>query len=266
MSNVGMSNERCQMDLSNYLMTKLPTDQIKRMTSDLAPTGRLRTGINYGNFLLANKDPVSGEPRGIAVELAQEIGRRLNVPVEFVTFETAGRMADAVKTGAWDIAFLANEPERANEISFTAPYLEIEASYLVPAGSPIRSVGEVDRDGLRVAISAKSAYDLFLSRTLAHATLVRTPGMSDSYDLFVAEKLEALAGIKPWLVMTAEKLPGSRVLDGGFMAVQQCIGTPRGRESGATYLREFVEDVKASGFLADLIRRLELRGVSIARS
>jgi polar amino acid transport system substrate-binding protein len=236
------------------------------MTSDLAPTGTLRAGINYGNFLLANRDPVSGEPRGIAVELAREIGRRLNVPIDFVIFETAGRLADAVKNGTWDIAFLANEPERANEISFTAPYLEIEAGYLVPAGSPIRSISEVDRDGVRIAIAEKSAYDLFLSRTLAHATLVRAHGMGGSHELFAGEKLDVLAGIKPWLLMTAEKLPGSRVLDGRFMAVLQCIGTPRGRESGAAYLREFVEDAKASGFLAGLIRTLDLRGVSIAPS
>jgi polar amino acid transport system substrate-binding protein len=234
------------------------------MTSDLAATGKLRAGINYSNFLLATKDPVSGEPRGIAVELAREIARRLNLPIEFVSFETAGRMADAVKTGAWDIAFLANEPQRANEISFTAPYLEIEAAYLVPAGSPIQSITEVDRNGVRIAIAEKSAYDLFLSRTLAQATLLRARGMGGSYELFVTERLDALAGIKPWLLMIAEKLPGSQILDGRFMSVQQCIGTPRGRESGATYLREFVEDVKKSGFLAGLIGKLDLPGVSIA--
>jgi polar amino acid transport system substrate-binding protein len=233
-------------------------------SSDLAPTGKLRTGINYSNFLLANKDPVSAEPHGIAVELAREIARRLNLPIEFVAFETAGGMANAVKTRAWDIAFLADEPERANEISFTPPYLEIDAGYLVPAGSAIQSIAEVDRNGVRIAIAEKSAYDLYLSRTLAHATLLRAHSMGGSYELFVAEKLPVLAGIKPWLLMTAEKLPGSRVLDGRFMAVQQCIGTPRGRNSGATYLREFVEDVKASGFLASLITKLDLRGVSIA--
>src|SRR5260370_33151408 len=114
------------------------------MTSDLAPTGKLRAGINYSNFLLANKDPVGGEPRGIAVELAREIARRLNLLVEFIAFETAGRMADNVKTGAWDIAFLANEPERANEISFTAPDLEIDAGHLLPAGPPLHSITKAD--------------------------------------------------------------------------------------------------------------------------
>src|SRR5437588_682958 len=223
------------------------------MTSELAPAGKLRAGINYSNFLLASKDPASGEPRGIAVELAREIGRRLGVPVEFITFETAGLMADAVKTNAWDIAVLANAPERANEISFTTPYLEIEANYLVPAGSAIRSIADVDGDGVRIAIAHKSAYDLFLSRTLARAALVRAHGMGGSCEVFVAEKLDVLAGIKPWLMTIADRLSGSRILDESFMTVQQCIGIPRGRESGAAYLREFTQDVKASGFLAGTI-------------
>jgi polar amino acid transport system substrate-binding protein len=213
---------------------------------ELAPSGKLRAGINYSNFLLAQKDPISGRPRGIAVDLAREIARRLAVRVEFVTFESAGRMADAVKTGAWDIAFLANEPERANDILFSGSYLEIEAGYLVPDGSPIQTLADVDRDGVRIAIADKSAYHLFLSRTLRHATLVPAQGgMNGSLELFVAQKLDALAGIKPWLAMTAEKLQGSRVLDGRFMAVQQCIGTPKGRDAAARYLREFVEDIKS---------------------
>ena len=212
--------------------------------ADLAPTGKLRAGVNYSNFVLATKDPASGEPRGIAPDLARQIARQLKVPIEFVTFETAGKMADAVTTGAWDIAFLANEPERANEILFTPPYLEIEAGYLVPPGSPIRDFADVDRSGIRIAIAVKSAYDLFLSRTLRHATLVRAPGMPGSYDVFLDQKLDVLAGIKPWLSMLAEKLAGSRILNGRFMSVQQCIGTPRGRETGARFLRGFVGQLK----------------------
>lgn len=190
--------------------------------------------------MLATKDPVSGEPRGVAPDLARRIAARLGVELEFVAFETAGRMADAVSTGAWDIAFLANEPERASEILFTPPYLEIPAGYLVPPSSAIREFSEVDRPGVRIAIALKSAYDLFLSRTLRHASLVRAQGMPASYELFLAQKLDVLAGIKPWLSMMVEKLPGSRVLDGHFMTVQQCIGTPKGREAGAAFLREFL--------------------------
>ena len=232
--------------------------------SELAPTGKLRVGINYGNFLLVNRDPSSGEYRGIAVDLGRELGRRLSVPIELVAFEAAGKMADAVKNGAWDVAFLGNEPARAGEIAFTAAYLEIEAGYLVPAGSPIRAIADVDRDGVRIAVAAKSAYDLYLSRSLQRAKLMRAQGIDASYDLFVKDRLEALAGLKPRLAMDAEKLPGSRVLDGRFTAVQQSIGTPQGRASGASYLREFVEDAKASGFVAGSIKRHAVPGVTVA--
>ena len=232
--------------------------------SELAPTGKLRAGINVQNFLLVNKERVGGEYSGIAVDLGQELGRRLGVPVEFVPFDTAGKLADAVKAGAWDVAFLGNEPARASEIAFSAAYLEIEAGYLVPAGSPIRAIAEVDREGVRVAVSGKSAYDLYLTRNLQRAKLFRAPTVDASYELFVNDKLEVLAGLKPRLVTDAEKLPGSRVLEGRFSAVQQSIGTPQGRAAGAKYLREFAEDAKASGFVAKAIERHAVRGVSVA--
>ena len=171
--------------------------------SDLAPTGTLRVGINRGNFLVVTQDPASGELRGIAVDLARELGRRAGLSVEFITYASAGKMSEAVKTGAWDVAFLGAEPERRNEISFTPAYLEIEATYLVPAGSPIRAIPEVDRDGVRIAVAAKSAYDLYLSRTLQRARLMRAEGIDASFKLFIADKLEALAGLKPRLVADA---------------------------------------------------------------
>src|SRR5205809_2159020 len=232
--------------------------------SELAPTGKLRVGINVQNFLLVNKERSGGEYSGIAVDLGRELGKRLGVPVELVAFETAGKLADAVKTGAWDVAFLGSEPTRANEIAFSAAYLEIEAGYLVPAASPIRTIEDVDREGVRVAVNAKSAYDLYLTRNLQRANLLRAPTVDASYDPFVADKLDALAGLKPRLVMDAEKLPGSRVLEGRFSAVKQSIGTPQGRPSGAKYLREFTEDAKASGFVAKAIERHAVRGVSVA--
>jgi len=206
--------------------------------SDLAPTEKLRVGINYGNILLATRDPVSGDFRGVAVDLAQELGRRVGVRVEFVGYDAAGKMADGAKTEAWDVAFLAAEPARAEEISFTAAYLEIEATYLVPAGSPLRTIADVDREGVRIVVAAKSAYDLFLSRTLQRARLIRAQGTDTAFELFVADKIEVLAGLKPGLVTLAEKLPGSRVLDGRFTAVQQSLGTPKGRDAGAKSLRE----------------------------
>jgi polar amino acid transport system substrate-binding protein len=232
--------------------------------SELAPTGKIRVGINYGNFLLVNKDPASGEYRGIAVDLGRELGRRLGVPVELVAFETAGKLADAAKAGAWDVAFLGNEPQRASEIAFSPAYLEIEAGYLVPAGSPIRSMAEVDREGVRIAVAAKSAYDLYLSRNLKHAALIRAQGIDASYDIFVKDKLEVLSGLKPRLATDTAKLPGSRVLEGRFTAVQQSVGTPQGRPVGARYLGEFAEDVKASGFVGRAIARHSVPGVSVA--
>ena len=234
------------------------------VVKDLAPTGKVRAAINLGNPVLAQKDAATGEPRGVAPDLARELGRRLGVPVEFSKFDTAGKLADGVKTGAWDVAFLGAEPQRANEIAFTAAYLEIPATYLVPAGSPIRSLGEVDREGVRIAVSDKSAYELWLSRNIKHATLMRTQGIDASYELFIAQKLEVLSGLRPRLLTDVQKLPGARILDGQFTAVQQAIGTPKAREAGARFLRAFVEDVKASGLVAQAISRNAVQGVSVA--
>ena len=236
------------------------------LRSDLAPTGKLRVGINYGNPVLATRDPTSGDFHGVAVDLARELGRRVGVPVELVGYEAAGKMVEAVQAGAWDVAFLAADPGRAGEISFTAPYMEIEGAYLVPAGLPLRAIADVDREGVRVVVSAKSAYDLFLSRSLQHAQLVRAPSPEASFELLVAGKVEVLAGVRQPLVANAKKLPGSRVLDGRFMAIGQALGIPKGRDVGAKYLREFIEDVKASGLVARAIEKAGVRGVSVAPS
>src|SRR5260221_4585839 len=232
--------------------------------SELAPTGKLRVGIIVQNFLLVNKERVGGEYSGIAVDLGRELGRRLAVPVELVAFDTAGKLADAVKAGAWDVAFLGNEPARASEIAFSGAYLEIEAGYLVPAGSPIRAIADVDREGVRVAVSGKSAYDLYLTRNLQRAKLFRAPTVDASYELFVNDKLDVLAGLKPRLVTDVEKLPGSRVLEGRFSAVQQSIRTPQGTPAAAKTLPQISEDAKASGFVAKAMERHAVRGVSVA--
>lgn len=232
--------------------------------ADLAPSGTLRVGLNYGNFLLVGKDGPDGEPRGIAPDLARELARRAGVPVSFTRYDAAGKLAEGARAGEWEVAFLAAEPARANEIAFTAAYLEIEASYLVPAGSPIRTIDDVDRKGVRVATAVNSAYDLYLTRTLKHAELVRAQGIDGSYKLFVEEKLDVLSGLKPRLIADAKTLPGSRVLDGRFTAIQQAIGTPKGRDQGAQYLREFAEDIKASGLVAQVIERFGVGGVSVA--
>jgi polar amino acid transport system substrate-binding protein len=222
---------------------------------DLAPTGKLRAAINFGNPVLAQKDPATGEARGVSVDLARELGRRLGVPVELVTFDAAGKVFDALKTGAWDIAFLAIDPARAVEIVFTAPYVVIEGTYLVPADSPLRTIEDVDRDGVRVAVGNKSAYDLYLTRTLKRAQLVRVPTSPEAIDVFLKDKLEAAAGVKQPLVQFAKTHPNVRVMDGRFMAIEQAMGTPKGREDGARYLRQFVEEMKASGFVAGGLER-----------
>jgi polar amino acid transport system substrate-binding protein len=234
------------------------------MTNELAPNGALRVGVNLGNFLLVNKDAVTGELRGIVPDLAQELGRRLEARVTLVPFPGAGETADGAKAGAWDVAFLGAEPQRAEQIAFTPAYLEIPATYLAPAGSPIRDLSEVDRPGTRIAVSARSAYDLYLSRNLKHAQLVRAEGIQPSYDLFVKEKLDLLAGLLPRLTSDVTKLPGSRILEGKFTAVQQAVGTPKARTAGARYLEEFVADIKKAGLVVRLIERHKVKGVSPA--
>jgi polar amino acid transport system substrate-binding protein len=232
--------------------------------SDLAPAGKLRVGINFGNNLLTARDAVTRAPSGIALDLAHELGRRIGVPVEIVSYESAGELADSASSGAWEVGFLGAEPQRANQISFTAAYLEIEATYLVPAGSPLRTIADVDRKGIRIAVPAKAAYDLYLTRSLQHASLTRAAGADAAFKIFVSDKMDALAGLKPRLVTDHDNLPGSRILEGRFTAVQQAVGTPKGHDAGAKYLREFVEDVKATGLVARVIEKNGVRGVSVA--
>ena len=229
--------------------------------SDLAPTGKLRAGINYGNGVLATKDPATGEPRGIAVNLARELGKRIGVPVELVVYDQARLMVEGVNAGAWDVAFLAIDPLRADIIDFTAPYAEIEGTYLVPAGSPIRTNADVDRAGVRVATVAKSNYDLFLTRNFKQAQLVRSDTTQGSADLFAAGKADVLAGVKQRIVDAARQVPGSRQLEGRFMAIRQAVAIPKGRDAGLRYLRVFVEDIKASGLVA---REVEKAGITDA--
>lgn len=239
-------------------------DDIAPVRAQLAPTGTLRVALNMSNFLLTATDPATGAPRGLAADLGHALGSRLGVPVALVPYPNPGVLADAAPTGVWDVGFLGAEPQRANEIDFTAAYVEIEATYLVPPGSPIQSIAEVDRPGIRIIAPDRSAYELYLSRTLQHAQLIRVPGGDKAFEQFVADKLDALAGLRPRLVTDQEAMPGSRILAGNFTAVQQAAGTPKGRPAGATYLRTFIEDVKASGLVARLIEQNNVRGLTVA--
>ena len=220
--------------------------------SELAPTGVLRAGINMGNFLLVTGASPSGDPEGVSPSMARAIADRLGVAVEYVPFATPGELADAAGGEVWDIGLIGAEPARARTIDFSAAYVEIEATYLVPAGSPIQSIDEVDSAGVRIAVSARSAYELWLSDNIKHAELILAQGLDGSFDRFVDDKLDALAGLRPRLITDVEKLPGARILDGQFSAVQQAVGTSKGNDAGAAFLRDFVEEAKASGFVAEL--------------
>ncbi len=234
------------------------------VVSELAPTGKLRAAINFDNPILASKDAVTGEPGGLSVELAREAARRLGVAVEFVPYYAAGKVIEGVKAGLWDICFLAIDPVRAEQISFTAPYVVIEGAYLVADDSPIRDNAEVDRPGVRVLVSTGSAYDLFLSRTIKHATIVRTGAAKDVVDVLVRDKLDVAAGVRPALEADRRRIPGLRVLPGRFMAINQAMGTPRGRDAAAAYLDDFIEEMKASGFIAQSFVRNGVEGASVA--
>jgi polar amino acid transport system substrate-binding protein len=248
-------NGNAPLSRGNAMATISP-DVVK----SLAPTGTLRAGINLGNIVLAQTD-AKGQPAGVTVDLARELARRLNVPVELKTFDAAGKSFNAMKSGALDIVFLAIEPVRAEEVEFSAPYVIIEGVYMVPKDSPIQSVAEVDRDGVRIAVNQASAYDLFLTRSLKHAKLVRG---ESGVDIFANEKLEAAAGVKQPMVAYAKAHPEVRVLDGRFMEIRQAMGTAKGREAGAGYLRAFVEEMKASGFVADALKRSNQPDASVA--
>lgn len=231
--------------------------------SALAPIGKLRAGINYGNPVLATRNAATGELGGVAVDLANELGKRTGLVVEIVAFDSAGKMFDAVKNGAWDVAFLAVDPGRADEVDFTAPYVEIEGTYLIPAGAPYHSIADVDRDGVRVGVSAKSAYDLFLSRDLKHAQIVRAQSPESAFDLILSNKVEVLAGVRQTLVAHSAKLPGSQVFADRFMAIGQAMGIVKGRGAAVGYLREFVEEMKASGFVARALEKSGVSGVTV---
>lgn len=230
----------------------------------LAPTGVLRAGINLGNFLLVTGKSATGDPAGVAPDMAREIATRLGVPVKYVPFKTPGELADAAGDGVWDVGLIGAEPQRAEKIAFTAAYAEIEATYLVPAGSSLRTIADVDAAGVRIAVTGRSAYGLWMDRNIKHAELVRSDTLDSAYEQFVRDKLDALAGLRPRLLADVEKLPGARVIDGRFTSVQQAVGTARKNAAGAGFLRQFVEEAKASGLVARLIDRHGVRGLSVA--
>jgi len=247
------------MDHSNAEPTASP-----EVVRDLAPTGRLRAGINLSNFLLVTGRAENGDPQGVAPDMAAEIASRLGVGLDLVPFPNPGSLADAADQDVWDIALIGAEPARAEKIVFSASYVEIDATYLVPPGSSIRDVSEVDQPGVRIAVAARTAYDLWLVRNIRHAQLVHADGFDATLELFLREGLEAMACLRSRLLTDVEKVPGARILEGRFTAVQQAIGTQKSNPAGAQFLAEFAEYAKASGLVSRLIERHQVRGLTIA--
>lgn len=236
-------------------------DQVR---AQLAPTGVLRAGINLSNFLLVTGRSENGEPTGVAPDMAREIATALGVPVKYVTFKSPGELGDQVGKDVWDIGLIGAEPQRAEKIQFTAAYVEIEATYMVPEGSPIQSIADVDRKGVRIAVSARSAYDLWLVNNIRNATLVQVSGLDAAYEKFMSDKLEVLAGLRPGLLKDIEKAPGLKILDGKFTAVQQAVGTAKANVEGAAFLADFGEKAKKSGMVQGFIDRHRVKGLSVA--
>ena len=223
--------------------------------AELAPTGVLRAGINLSNFLLVTGRSPTAEPEGVAPDVAREIAKSLGVPVHYVTYKSPGELADQAGKDVWDIGLIGAEPQRAAVINFTAAYCEIEATYLVPAGSPITSIAEVDQPGKRCAVTARSAYGLWLENNFKKGQLVQFDSADAALKAFDGEKMDAYAGLRPGLLEVAKARPGSRILDGQFAAVQQAVGTPKKNAAGFAFLKAFVEEAKQTGIVASFIER-----------
>ena len=230
----------------------------------LAPDGRLRAAINFGNPILANKDAKTGEPVGVSIDLARELGRRLNLPVDLVTFTAAGKVVEAVTANQVSIAFVAIDPQRAVSTFYTAAYVVIEGAYLVRNDSLLTANEAVDRAGQRIVAAKSSAYDLYLSREIKNATIVHAPTSQAVTDTFLAQNMEVAAGVKQQLQMDTARVSGVRLLPGRFMVINQAMGTPIARAAAGDYLKAFIEEMKASGFVAASLARHGIQGADVA--
>jgi polar amino acid transport system substrate-binding protein len=234
------------------------------LIKSLAPTGILRAGINLSNFLLVSSRTSDGGPAGVSPDMAKAIADHLGLGIRYVTYPSPGLLADAAGRDEWDIGLIGAEPQRAEVMSFTPAYAEIEATYLVPAGSPFRTIADVDATGARIAVTDRTAYGLWLDRNIHKAELVRSSTIDDAMKDFCEQKLDALAGLRARLITDLASLPGARILDGRFMTVQQAIGTPKSKGAAIGYLTRFVDAARTSGFVGDLIRKHGVEGLSVA--
>lgn len=240
-----------------------PSANARAARTELSPTGRLRAAINFGNPILATRSS-GGEPQGVSVDLAREAARRLDLPVDLVQFNSAGSVVEAVKAGRVDMAFVAIDPVRGADMDYTAPYVIIEGAYLVRNASPLRRNEEVDRTGTRVVVGRGSAYDLFLTRELKAATLVRAPTSPAVTDMFLAQDLDVAAGVRQQLEADARRVGGVRLLPGRFMVIEQAMGVPKGRTAAQAWLSAYIEEMKRSGFVAEALRRHAIEGAAVA--
>jgi polar amino acid transport system substrate-binding protein len=232
--------------------------------AELAPTGVLRAGINLSNFLLVTGRTASGDPVGVAPDVAAAIAQSLGVPVKLVPFKSPGELADQAGKDIWDIGLIGAEPQRAAVMTFSAAYVEIEATYMVPPGSSIKSIDQVDKKGVRISVSARSAYGLWLENNIKNATLMPIAGLDAAFNQFRDQKHEVLAGLRPGLLKDIEKMPGATILPGKFSAVQQAVGCNKPAAEGARYIAQFVENAKKSGLVGRLIEKHKVKGLSVA--
>jgi polar amino acid transport system substrate-binding protein len=237
---------------------------LSEIVCQLAPKGRLRVGINLGNIVLAQIDPHTGELSGVTVALARELGTRLGVDLDLIRFDAAGKVFDALKAGALDVIFLAIDPFRAQEIAFSPPYALIEGNFVVEASSKLYSMTDIDKPGMRVTVARGSAYDLFLTRALKQATLLRLPTGIEALEVFSSDRLEAAGSVKQPIVKFMEAHGNLRLIEPAFMQIRQAMGTPQGRPLGAAYLRSFIEEMKAAGVVAEALRRSGQHDVEVA--
>ena len=228
--------------------------------NQLAPNGVLRAGINMSNFLLVSSTASNGDPAGVSPDMAKALAEKLGVALQLITYKNPGDVADAAVRQEWDIANIAAEAERAKSIQFSSAYCEIQATYLLPHGSPIRSIEDVDKPGIRISVKERAAYDLWLTENLKNASLVRTASMDDSFEAFEKQSLEVLAGLRPRLLADALKIPGSILMEESFTAVQQSIGCQPGNAEAAAFVQTFVHESIESGFVASLIEKHNVVG------
>ena len=230
-----------------------------------APTGKLRASINLGNRVLARRDSLADKPYGVSIDMANALAERLGVAIEYVVFDSANQSVDAVANDQADIGFFAIDPKRGETIAFTDAYLHIEGWYAVRQESPIQAIDEVDRPGTRVAVGRGSAYDLFLSRELKQAELVRAPNPQAVTPLFIDQQLEVVAGVRQQLELDLQRYPGLRLLPERFMVIRQAMGLARRRgDEALAYLGAFVDELKATGFIAHALERHSIQGASLA--